>query len=296
VWRVADPLFRRSFRLAVGEKQFGSANELRPLTFSFSVERDHTRVPNNATVTVYNLAEDTRVSLEELRRTQGAVVVRLEAGYGDSIGQIFFGALRRVASWHDGSTWVTEICGGDGEDKITTARISQTFVKGTPVSAVLKALVEALGVDPGGLTTAMATAALSGFTAGGTALQKGLTMHGDAAAELESFCKSLGLRWSIQDGAFFAARVGEPALPGEGPLFSPETGLLGTPSVDKDGKVSGVVLLNSDLLPGKVFRVESERITGNFICERTHSHGTSTGQDWFTEFTGAPPEKGSAAA
>jgi hypothetical protein len=289
---VVQQLFKRAFRVTVGDKQFGSVDEVRPLSFSFSVERDNTRRPNCAKVTLWNLNADTRATLEELSGSEGGVAVRIEAGYGDRISQIFFGGLRRVASWREGADWITEVSGGDGEKELKTAKVSRTFAKGTPVAAVLKELVGALGVDPGGLGSLAGT----GFDAGGTMLTKAITMHGDAATELEAFCASLGLRWSVQDGAFFAARVGEPSIPGEGPVFSAESGLLETPSVDKDGKVSGMSLLDGDLLPGRVVRVESTRITGNFLCERTHHYGESNGDAWYVEWTGAPPAKGSRAA
>jgi hypothetical protein len=278
------PLFKRSFRLAVDTLEFGSKNEVRPLTFSFNVERDNTRVPNNASVILTNLSADTRADLEERNKTNQGTTVRIEAGYGTDLSTIFFGALRRVASWRQGPNWLTEISGGDGEKEIATARISRSFVKGTPVSTVLKEIVRALGVNAGNLATLSAT----GFDAGGTTLRKALTVHGDAAGELECLCASMGLRWSIQDGTFYAARTGEAAVPGFGPVFSPETGLIETPQVDKDGRVSGTSLLSGDLIPGKVFRVESSRISGDFICERTVHYGESNGGSWYVDWTGAP--------
>jgi hypothetical protein len=49
-----DALFRRSFRVTVGSKAFGSIDAERPLTFSFCVQRDKTITPNNANVLLYN--------------------------------------------------------------------------------------------------------------------------------------------------------------------------------------------------------------------------------------------------
>jgi hypothetical protein len=290
---VAQELFRRSFRVTVGTKQFGSVDSERPISFSFSVDRDTTAVPNSANVTLWNLAADTRAELEGLATSSpGGVPVRVEAGYGDRIGQVFFGGLRRVASWREGPDWVTELAGGDGEKQIVSARINRTFVKGTPVTAVLRALVTQLGVDPGGLSALSSR----GFVAGGTTLPRAFSARGDAAQALEGFCRGLGLRWSVQDGAFFAAPDGEPFASSQGPVFSAETGLIETPTVDKDGKVNGMSLLNSDLIPGRVFRVESSRITGNFVCTAVHSYGESNGPTWYSEFEGTPPAKGSRAA
>lgn len=279
--------------MTVGTKQFGSVDVERPISFSFSVDRDTTAVPNSANVTLWNLNADTRADLESLATSSpGGVPVRVEAGYGDRIGQIFFGGLRRVASWREGPDWVTELSGGDGEKQIVSARINRTFAKGTPVAAVLRALVGQLGVDTGGLSSLAA----QGFKVGGTKIPRAFSARGDAAQALEGFCRGLGLRWSVQDGAFFAAPNGEPFAPGEGPMFSAETGLIETPTVDKDGKVNGISLINSDLIPGRVFRVESARVTGNFVCTACHTYGESDGPTWYVEFEGTPPAKGSRAA
>lgn len=325
-----DALFRRGFRVTLQDKQFGSAGVLRPLSFSFSVQRDKTLTPNNANILLYNLSADTRQELEQLSGGFGqgtakatntkihsttptkkprkpkkgvaqapqdaGVTVRLEAGYGDHIGQIFFGVLRKVSSWRKGPDWLTQISGGDAEHSITTARISQTFPKGTPVSAVVRALVKTMSVGDGNLANLLQQVDQNGLLGAGVVLPKALTMHGDSATELEQLMRSCGMEWSIQDGNFYAGLAGTPTFPGEGPLLTPETGLVDEPQIDKNGKVVGKSLLNPDLLPGRVFRVECSRVTGSFLCEKTIHRGTSDGAEWFVEWVGAPPAKGSKAA
>lgn len=330
-----DTLFKRSFRLTIDDKEFGSVDEARPLSFSFAVQRDKTITPNNVNILLYGLADETRDHLEQLsggfgqgtgkttqkrlssnslvkkkpskskKKTVGVaappsdtdgVVVRLEVGYGEHVGQIFFGVLRKVSSWKEGGNWVTQISGGDAEKSITTAKISKTFVKGTPIAAVVKDLVGALGVGAGGLNNTLVALQTAGLLTGGTAIQKALTFHGDAATALEQVMRSCGLEWSIQDGAFYAGAAGTPTFPGEGPVLTPETGLIGVPQIDKNGFVIGKALLSPDLLPGRVFRVESTRVTGNFIAEKTQHKGQSTGNEWYVEFVGSPPKPGSKAA
>lgn len=325
-----DALFRRSFRITIADKQFGSVDDVRPLSFSFSVQRDKTITPNNANVLLYNLNADTRAELEHLSGGFGqgtaklprhklssvdkkkskkqkagvafapadadGVTVRIEAGYGEHVGQIFFGVLRKVSSWKQGPDWLTQISGGDAERSITTAKISKTFVAGTPITSVVRELVGTLGVGKGGLDNTLNALSVTGLLTGGRTLQKALTMHGDSATELEQLMRSCGFEWSIADGAFYAGPVGTPTFPGEGPLLTPDTGLLDTPQIDKNGKLVGKALLNADLLPGRVFRVESSRVTGNFLCTKTQHKGSSNGPDWEVEFVGAPPVAGSKAA
>jgi hypothetical protein len=329
---VTDELFRRSFRITIADKQFESIEAERPLTMIFSVQRDKTLTPNNASVLIYNLSDDTRRELEELTGGFGqgsqatkprklsskvqkkaarskasragvaappdadGVAVRIEAGYKQQLGQIFFGVLRKCSSYKQGAEWVTQVSGGDSEKSITTAKISKSYVKGTPVTSVVRDLVEALGVGFGGLDGTLNALATTGLLTGGVTLQKGLTLHGDAATNLEQLMRSCGFEWSLQDGHFYAGPSGTATMPGQGPLLTPETGLLDTPQIDKNGQVVGRALLHPDLLPGRVFRVESSRVTGNFICTKTQHSGNTTGDSWEVQFVGKPPAPGSKAA
>lgn len=333
---MGDQLFRRSFRLTVADREFGSFNVERPLSFSFNVQRDSTLTPNNCNVLIYNLSDDTRNQLEQLSGGFGqgsskssnkklssgrpksksasrsrqpkapgvaqapadaeGVVVRLEAGYGEHIGQLFFGTLRKVSSWQENGTWYTQISGGDSEHSITTAKISKTFKAGTPIGSVVRELVATLGVGPGGLNQTLAALQTTGFLSGGATLPKALTFHGDSATALEQVMRSCGFSWAISDGAFYAGPAGTPTLPGQGPLFTPNTGLIGVPSIDKNGKLTGRALLHADLLPGRVFRVESSRVQGDFLCEKTQHKGDTFGGEWIVEFLGRAPAKGSKAA
>lgn len=334
---MSDLLFKHSFRLTIQDKEFGSFDVDRPLTFSFSVQRDKTLTPNNANIRITNLNEETRAHLEELsggfgqgtsstakkKLTSGSlvqsttphtkkktkagiaapppqddsgVVVRLEVGYGEHVGQIFFGLLRKVSSWRHGTEWITQISGGDSEHTLVTAKISKTFIKGTPITSVVRELVSTLAVEKGGLNTTLTAMQASGLLAGGTTLQKALTLHGDSATCLEQVMRSVGFEWSIQDGAFYAGPAGAPTLPGAGPVLTAETGLLDTPQIDRNGFVIGKALLNPDLLPGRVIRIESSRVTGNFLVEKTQHKGDSTGNDWEVQFVARPPAPGSVAA
>lgn len=289
-------LFHRSFRVTVGDVEFESVDALRPLEFSFSVQRDKTITPNNVNLLFYNLSEERRDALGEAGGQEG-VTVRLEAGYGQDVGQLFFGVLRKVQSWRKGGTWMTQLSGGDEEKNLTTSRFNASFKKGSPVTSLVSALVKTLKVDPGNLPEVLETLQVDGFLTGGSVHKKSISYNGDTATILESVLRSCGYEWSIQDGAFRAAKVGFPSQPGKGPLLTPQTGLLDTPTLDKDGKLVCKALLNVDLIPGKVFRVQSSRVEGNFLCEKTVHKGESGDSNmWQVEILATPPAPGSVAA
>jgi hypothetical protein len=291
---MAD-LRNRAYRLIVGAAGTSSATEIDArsganagLRISFAVQRDDKRTPNNAEIRIYNLNPAAAQALAHA----DAVSVSLEAGYVDDVGQIFLGDLRSCKTRREGADLVTTISGGDGEASLRTARINRTFPAGTPVSTVLKGLADALGVGKG--NAAAAGTALTGR------LSKARTLSGLVFDELEAFCRTQGLRWSVQDSALQIRTEGQPVLPSTGPLLRRDSGLIGEPEVEKNASVSrrepkakgtvvsGTCLLRPDLIPGVAFRVESTSFSGNLVCIQTTHTGDTHADDWYVNWVGKP--------
>jgi hypothetical protein len=251
------------------------------LRVAFKIERDNQRFPNNAEVAIYNLNPTTRGRLL-LPGPTGEITCRISAGYGDRPYQIFFGVLRRGRIERAGTDVVFRASAGDGE-KAQPKEINKHFTKGTPVVAVLQAMIAASGLKPGNVAE-VSDARLKY----GSVLTRDLTIAGPVTEELEAFCRSLGLTWSIQDQAFQFLRVVTPYTLTQGPLVSPATGLIGTPrqDVDKEGKtkIVGQALLLPTLLPGKRFVLQSQDVNGVFVAKKTRHSGDMAGNDWFVHF------------
>lgn len=294
-------LFGRAFRLVVGTTEIDArAGALdRGLRVAFAINRDEKRTPNNAEIRVWGLSPNDRESLGKA----SAISVSLEAGYVGDVGSIFLGDLRSARTKREGPELITTINGGDGESLIRTARINQTFPAGTSVEKVLQGLGKALGTSPGNLNTAARALA-------GQKLSKARTLSGLVYDELESFCRTQGLRWSVQDSALQIRTEGEPVLPTTGPLLRRDSGLIGEPEVEKNATVSrfkagaseakigakgakgtvvsGTCLLRADLLPGVAFVVESTTFTGPLVAIETNHHGDSYSQEWYTDWVAKP--------
>lgn len=246
----------------------------------FSVERNTERFPNNAEVQLYNLAESTRNKLTEKPDN----TVRIEAGY-ESAEQIFFGVLRRATVERQNEDIVTMLSAGDGEDK-QTATISKSWATGTPISKILKDFVSALGLGLG--NSLEFPFALTSY---GSVLTKGLTISGPLTEEFHQFLRSLGLKYSIQDGTLQLLDIQNPVTKGVGPLVSPDTGLIGEArlDIDKDTKktiVIGKALLLPDLVPGRSIKVQSNRVNGNFAVTKTNHYGDTHATEWYVDFEG----------
>lgn len=273
-------LYGRAYRLVIGTTEIDArAGADAGLRIAFNVERDEKRTPNNLELRVYNLSRDHRQALSKAE----TVSVALEAGYVDDVGVIFQGDLRSATIGGPPDRIVT-VRGGDGENAIRTARINRTFKAGTPVSTVLKEIGRAMGVGQGNLLSAA-----SGVS--GT-LARARTLSGVCADELEAFCRTQGLRWSIQDSALQVRVEGQPVVPGTGYLLRADSGLIGEPEVsiekDKGKVVSFTALLRADILPGVSVRLESEAFEGNLVVTQTTHEGDSMGGPWYVHGVGKP--------
>lgn len=266
--------------MAVGDREFASKGDY-ALRIAFDVERTKTRFPNTAKIEIWNLKLDTARELQ----SKGALAVRLEVGYENAgLSQIFFGELRRIWNRREGGTdLVTALFGGDATTPLTASTIARTFPKGTPIGSVLETLVAALKLGTGNLRP-VAAAKLQGRV-----LPRALSLSGSVAEELQDFTRSFGLEWSIQDGAFTITEIGDP-IPGTvGPLISPTSGLVESPSIDPKTKhVTGKCLMKPTLLPGATFKVESEFVSGQYVAVKTKHSGDWAAQEWYTEFEGKP--------
>lgn len=285
--------FIRAYKLTVGTVEIDALGGVGPnsLRIAFSVERDHKRAPNNAEVAIWNLSRSNQQALAKLT----VVPVQLEAGYADSTGVLFKGDLRCARTRREGTDFVTRVSAGDGESKIRVARISKTFKAGTPIGDVIAELGKSLGVGVGNLNQFRGARLRNGDAT----LKRPLTVAGASSDELERFCRSCGLEWSVQAGVLQLRENGLPVGSDRGPLLRADTGLVGDVETERATKtengavkgqqiVSGSCLMRADLVPGRSLRVESREFTGNLVCVRTVHAGDSHAEGWNVEWSGVP--------
>jgi hypothetical protein len=174
-------LFNRTVRVVVG------TTLVEGLRVKFTVKKTAKPEPNVGDVTIYNLNEDSRRALKHKGEQ-----VSIEAGYPDTIAQIFSGNASFIDHSHEGADWLTKAQLGDGERAFRWATKSESFKPGTPISYVCQQLAKATGLDVtdatkvlGGLTGQFA----QGFAVSGrvlpelTALLKGQAMSSQSRTE-----------------------------------------------------------------------------------------------------------------
>lgn len=245
------------------------------LRITFKIERDDKPQPNNLELTITNLSASSRAKLEE----KGQRVV-LNAGYADQVAQLYSGDLHQFSSRKIGTDWVTRILAGDGARAFQHARVNTSYAPGIKVADVVKGTIRALQTDPG--TALQKAQELSGEFA------SGYVQASKASTELTTLLEPYGWGWSIQDGRIELLAPGE-VLPGDGPLLSPDTGLIGSPELadpDKKGgrpTIKARSLLQPVLKPGQRFEIRSRAQSGFFKAIKVTHSGDTAGGDWFTD-------------
>jgi len=285
-------LFKRVVNVAIAPKLVGvaaaglagivpgQAFDVSNLDCVFNVKKNLKPEPNTCELKIFNLAESTRKILASAER----LVLRLEAGYEGAISQLYLGEVRSAHSTIEGPDIVTEISTGDSEKEVATTKISIPVGPKTPASAVMLQIIKELNVGPGNapiMAGKMPPNVVAMFG-------NGTIITGKAARALDDICRAADYEWSIQDGVLQILDRGR-AVEGLAVLLSPETGLVGSPSVDQKGIVSATALIQPDLRPGRKVVFKSKTFTGGgYRIEDCEYSGDTAGNEWYVKFHAKP--------
>ena len=243
------------------------------LDVAFDVYRTTKPEPNTADVQIWNLTPENRLLLEE----QGNVPVRIEAGYKDATSEIFLGVARTVFTTREGPDLITHLQSGDGEKEHKSSRVNVSIAPGATNQQAIDAVVKALALGEGNSATAAAK-----FAAATPLFPQGVVLTGSAAQVLQRLMLSLGFEYSIQNGALQILEIGEP-LAGTATELTPDTGMVGSPSIDNEGTLTIQCLMIPEIFPGRLLVVESEFLSGNFRVESCKYTGDTAGNDWYID-------------
>lgn len=271
-------LLKRRGALQVGSLRvpFG----LDGLACAFEIEKRLDGKPNKCLLKIWNLSPDHRgqISAESASAKKQRTAVIVEAGYETSASTIYRGDLRLAYHEREGADVITNIEAGDGEFTISRARIFKSWGPGTPVATVLGDIVGALGLGKGNL----AQAQIAQFLGGGSAFVGGTACAGNAVKELTRITRSLGIEWSIQDGTLQFLSTGK-ALEGTAIVVAPETGMIGSPSLDQKGVLKVQTLIIPDLFPGRKIQLKALDLKGFYKVESCRYSGDTWELPWYVD-------------
>lgn len=273
---VSDPsLTAEPIVLGDGIKIFG-------FKIAFKIELTHSSKPNKAEVQIWGLNEGTRGRIAVTTLKPQFII---EAGYVDTIAQVFKGEAVEISTTKNAPGVVTTVKGQDGF-KASKQRISLSMSPGALVGDAIAQIAETLEVNA---TKAISRAKSGDLTGGVKQLFSGLSVSGNSQNELDKFAKTYGFDTSIQDGEL------QFLLPGETTketaiLLNEATGLIGSPARVIDDKLpnkiiaKGRSLMQPKMSPGRRLEIESDEVDGSFrILSVIHSGQSDVG-DFYSDF------------
>ena len=261
-------LFSRVVEVVVG------GTDVSALEVEFEVEADLAPGPDTATLRIFNASADTRGAIHGYPKHSP---VRIKAGYKNSVPLIFSGELRRVFTAREEGDIITTVeCGAGDTARSLTRRLDKSYGSGSNVSVVLNDLLSACGLGKGNLPTILSRVDFEGVS---KQFFDGLVCSGPAWDQLRDILDHSGYDCTVQNGALVAV-LRQGAAEGTAVLLTSETGLVGSPSVDKSGVLTCETLMVPDIFPGRKIQVQSEFVNGTFTVSRCAYSGSLFGSEF----------------
>ena len=270
-------LFQRAYALEVGDVRVTA------LDVAFDVRRNLSKDPNTADITIRNLSESHRAEIQAkkdatvslwagYRQPRNTVIFGDSQNFSNTLSLIYKGDLREV--WTEKNT-ITRVTSGDAERKKRGSRVQRSFRKGSPIKPAIEACAKAMGIGLGNLAKVRDLKFKSGST-----FPKGTAVSGSAADELEKLLRSAELTYSVQSDNLQVLGPKQ-TLEGDTVVLSPDSGLLGAPSVSSDGTVRAQTLMIPDLVPGRRVEFRSKAVQGDAKVQTAAYSGDTASEQWF---------------
>ena len=242
--------YLRKASLIVGADS-GDALDLSALRFSFAIRRGDRQTPNSADIRVYNVAQKTADRIRQILPTPEFSRVVIQAGYEGNYGVIFDGQIKQVRVGRESQldTYL-DITAADGDSAYNFAVSALSLPAGsTPgdhASAVLQGMAK-YGIGQGYMPDLP-----------GNPLPRGKAIFGMSRDELRKIAETTSTSWSIQDGAVnFIPETSY--MPGDVPVISAATGMIGIPEQTQDG-IRIKTLLNPSIKIGSAIKLDNKSL------------------------------------
>lgn len=278
------PLSNRAAIVTVGTVEIDNIGQQQGLDVWFHVRRSlRPKEPNTCDLRIYNLSDDSRKAIEASSSpapgpaqpggNNNVTPVRIDAGYVDSMSNIFLGEMRSAQTMMDGPDTVTELTTGDGDFAAVIARLNMSFTKGSNAYTVARAMLAAMKLGNGNLESVANVLRQSPLYG------NGVVIKGNAMSILKDLATAVGLEVSIQGGVAQFLTLGQP-LAGQAYEISSDTGMIGSPSVDTKGTLTVTTLMLPGIVPGSPIQMNAKYVQGLFRVISIETTGDTKEKEW----------------
>lgn len=282
--------FKRKYSLSlVGETDTKVITDLR---VSFEITKSSRSYPNLAKIDIYNPNQETIALIDG-----GDPLIVFSAGYEGNIGLIFRGRKRNTFINKQSQDRIITIYAADGGKDWESAIYNKTASENLKLKDIVLELFTSF-TESGDISIG----SIEGIDIPADKLL-GQTLSGSSKDILDVLAQDYGFQWSIQDGELILTKDDTPLTTLESVLISQSTGMIGSPTVTEIGADVNS-LMNPDLLPNRLFTIESEsneialsnlqfrkikRTTaeGSYRAFEVTFIGDTHGNQWFSQVKGS---------
>jgi hypothetical protein len=283
----------RGYKLIVGDYKTGQGILIENLNVTFEVSKnaDNKKNGNSASIEVYNLSTDT------LRKLQTEFIAcEFYCGYKElGINRLVYGEVVQVSTRRQGEDKVTQLLLGEGYVALNHQTLKSTVPPGKTVADVIEEVRKSM---PG---------VVRGIYAGtniNNPVVYGYPLTGTPKQMLEELSETYGLEYRVDQNTLSVADDGGLTTKNIAVVLNKNTGLIELPyfvsppvtkrkgdSTRKTG-VQFKALLNTDIVPGAIIKIESSTINGIYKVTSTRHYGSYRDNDWYVEgFCELPTDK-----
>ena len=239
------------------------------LDFTFDIPFDDDLEPNEATITIYNLSDET---VAKIKRNDQITVT---AGYGDDTGIIFAGRISSALTYWQGNDRITNITALDTHNLEDVELEDISYGAGTKASTVLKDLLAKLNLP----------VAVIRIRRDYTYEDK-VNVTGNLFDNIKKYSEVCGISTYINQGKIYSRYVKD----GDNISFtvSVDTGMIDDPQVFEEEQVAEdfketivgyevKMLLQHRMTTAAKFNIKSRNVSGQFrVRSGSHSYDGSS--------------------
>lgn len=283
----------RQYQLIVGDGRTGNALDITNLQVTFDVTKSSNNKDksNGVSIEIYNLSNE---SLKILDVDYPAAV--FSAGYKDTgMKRLFAGQVTNITTRKSGTDRITQIQMGDAYTNLNHQVLNSLVPPGKNVEDTIKSFLGDLGVSQ---------SVFNGVNLK-SELIWGYPLQGTPREMLNELAEKYSLDWQIDDGVLYVhdSDRGNSENFQQAYVISSRSGLIETAyrtsgdsrrsEKDKVKKqsVQWKMLLNPDIRPGDIVKLEDTLITGWYKITDLRHTGDYRGNSWYTECKATAIEK-----
>jgi len=275
----------RGYRLIVGDykTEQGVLIENLHVTFEVSKSSDNKRGGNSASIEIYNLSDTTLAKFET-----EFLACEFHVGYKDvGINRLVVGEVVQVSTRKSGNDRVTQLLLGEGYIALNHQTLKATIPPGKRVFDVVEEIRKRMpGIDRG---------VFAGMN-GEQLCTYGYPLSGTPKKALEELCEAYRLEYSIDRNTLSITDEGglRDKLRTTAFVLNKDTGLIEIPYYAQERvkakgdktKRTGVqfkALLNTEIVPGSIVKLESKTVSGYYKVTTARYYGGYRDNDWYVE-------------